>query len=304
LVSKSLNSKLIGRFSGLEGPRRLRDTLLKQSIFQGNVDIVDRVAAKAKIEHYESGQILITQGDADSDIIFILVGNVVVSPNQRDDTIRRAGSHVGELSAIDPSVRRSASVRANEQVIVARLREPDFSTIADEFPQLWRYLAQDIAQRLRERVLKVQTRNSKVRLFIGSSSEGLAHAKLLSSEFANDPFEIKLWIDDIFLAGNTNIESLENEVKRSDFAALLLSPDDRLFSRWRISKAPRDNLIFELGLFMGAIGRNRALIISPHGKRLKLPSDLDGMAGIRYSTSDMTSAAGELRKIIKKFGVK
>lgn len=268
------------------------------------MDIVGCAAAIAEIEYYEPNEILINQGDVDSDIIFILVGNVVISPNQRDDTIRSAGSHVGELSAIDPSVRRSATVRASEQVVVARLKEPDFSKIADEFPQLWRQLARDIAQKLRERVLKVSTRNSKIRLFVGSSSEGLAHAKLLSSEFANDSFEVKLWTDDIFLPGSTNIESLESEIKRSDFAALLLSPDDRLFSRWRISKAPRDNLIFELGLFMGAIGRNRALIISPHGKRLKLPSDLDGMTGIRYSTSDMTSAAGELRKLISKIGAR
>src|SRR5262249_46203633 len=54
--------------------------------------------------------------------------------------------------------------------------------------------------------------------------------------------------------------------------------DDFTKSRGVETKSPRDNLIFELGLFMGALGRRRAFPIVAPGKNtaVKLPSDLLG----------------------------
>ena len=67
MTSISSISDLISRFAGPEGQRRLRDALFKQSVFQANVDIVDRVAEMAEIAHYEPDEILIRQGDAASE---------------------------------------------------------------------------------------------------------------------------------------------------------------------------------------------------------------------------------------------
>lgn len=296
--------KLAGRFSGANGARLLREALLKQPIFESNTGVVDQIAAVASIEPYEADKIIIKQDAVDSDILFILAGSVIISPNGRDDTVRNVGTHVGELTTIDPSVHRSATVRAKVQTVIARVREPDFSRIANDHPFVWRHLARELGQRLRERVLKVQTRNVTARVFIGSSSEGLKQAKALAEQFSKDPYEVKVWTDGIFTPGHTNIEALETEIQRSDFAVLLLSPDDQVLSRWIWSNAPRDNLIFELGLFMGAIGRKRALIVSPQGKRLKLPSDLEGITSIRYEIANMEFAAKELRKLIADLGTK
>jgi predicted nucleotide-binding protein len=53
----------------------------------------------------------------------------------------------------------------------------------------------------------------------------------------------------IFKPSLTFIESLESELAKSDFAVLTLTPDDQSISRGQLSMEPRDNVLFELGLF-------------------------------------------------------
>ena len=48
------------------------------------------------------------------------------------------------------------------------------------------------------------------------------------------------------------------------------------------SNAPRDNIVFELGLFMGALGRSRTFLVQPRGAGLKVPSDLMGITPLTY----------------------
>ena len=72
----------------------------------------------------------------------------------------------------------------------------------------------------------------------------------------------------------TSLESLVERLDDFDFAALILTPDDVTISRDEEMQAPRDNVLLELGLFIGAIGRERSFIVYDRGSNLKLPSDL------------------------------
>jgi hypothetical protein len=119
----------------------------------------------------------------------------------------------------------------------------------------------------------------KPSIFIGSSTEGLALARDLKS-LLQDEASVRLWDDDFIPLGSTPIEALIEGLPRFDFALIAFTPDDLVNSRKNQSFVPRDNLVFEAGLFIGAIGRNRTFIISAKG--LKLPSDLDGVNKVEY----------------------
>jgi len=74
------------------------------------------------------------------------------------------------------------------------------------------------------------------------------------------------------------IEILERELDESDFAVVTLTPDDRISSRGKSTKAPRDNVLFELGLLMGSLGRERTYFVCEN----KHDPKIHGSAG-RYS---------------------
>ena len=66
-------------------------------------------------------------------------------------------------------------------------------------------------------------------------------------------------------------------VKSYDFGVIVFGPDDIVQSRGSEKVAPRDNVIFELGLLMGGFGRERTFIVKPKGLDIKIPSDLLGV---------------------------
>jgi len=125
-----------------------------------------------------------------------------------------------------------------------------------------------------------EPRSDLVNVFLGSSSEGLPLAKALQLELGNCCVPHGWW--NVFgdRSGITNVDQLL-DLMRHDFAVLILSPDDQLLSRERQVKVPRDNLIFELGLFIGVFGGlDRAIFLVPD--EAKLPSDLLGIPGLKY----------------------
>ena len=121
----------------------------------------------------------------------------------------------------------------------------------------------------------------KPALFVGSSSEGLDLARAVRSLLTDDA-EVTLWNEGLFTIGSTFIESLVNVVTHFDFAAIVLTPDDLMKSRQLTALGPRDNVIFELGLFMGRLGRSRTFVIRPGGEQVKIPSDLAGLTAAIY----------------------
>lgn len=83
----------------------------------------------------------------------------------------------------------------------------------------------------------------------------------------------------------TTIGTLAEKVKNFDFSAFVFTPDDSLIIRGSANAAARDNVIFELGLFIGALGKERVFIIRPRDKELRLPSDLAGVTCLTYRSN-------------------
>jgi len=100
-------------------------------------------------------------------------------------------------------------------------------------------------------------------VFIGSSTEGLVVAREIELQLQEAAITT-IWKDGVFGLGSGILESLMKVREQFDFAVMVLSPDDLGESRGKSYEYPRDNVIFELGLFMGRLGEKRVFIV--HGQ--------------------------------------
>lgn len=119
-------------------------------------------------------------------------------------------------------------------------------------------------------------------IFVGSSTEGLPIAKAIQRELASAA-EVTVWSQGVFQPSYGYLESLTKALETTDFAVLVLTPDDFTESRGDGSASPRDNVVFELGLFIGRLGRERSFFVYDNTKPIKLPSDLLGVAATTFS---------------------
>jgi Predicted nucleotide-binding protein containing TIR-like domain len=149
----------------------------------------------------------------------------------------------------------------------------------------------------------------KPRIFLGSSGK---QAKLLQAltRGLEDVAHVDPWTTS-FNPGTTTLERLLELTHEVDFAAFVFARDD-----WTTASpaadppaetgqdSPRDNVVFEAGLFGGVLGMRRTFIL--HARGSKLPSDLLGLTCIRYgdvtTPSEMRVVNQELRKAIEKAG--
>ena len=302
---------MLPRFEGPEGKTRLAEVLKQQVIINGDASIASAVADKVALVEAAPGQTIITQDDTDTDLYFIVSGEVTIRVNGRDYSSRSARNHVGDLALVDQTVRRSATVVAKGPSLFARMSEPDFRAIAEKHPHLWRAIAVEIGNRLRERTKQIRPRHNQPVVFIGSSSEQLEIARAIQSGLSHDPMVVTVWADGIFKASRTTIENLMSAVNDADYAVLVISPDDCVESRGVEQYGPRDNVLFELGLFMGGIGRDRTIIVRPRAVDIKVPTDLLGVTPLDYAKGDdstlpsrIAPVCTELRRIIKLSGPK
>jgi len=132
----------------------------------------------------------------------------------------------------------------------------------------------------------------KPRIFLGSSGK---QAKLLQAltRGLEDVAHVEPWTTS-FNPGTTTLERLLELTREVDFAAFVFAQDDWTANSTTADTAstpgqasPRDNVVFEAGLFGGVLGMRRTFIL--HASGAKLPTDLLGLTCVRYDGS--TSAA-------------
>ena len=300
---------MIERFVGQEGRSTSIEALRNQSALLGEAGLVEAVCDQAEILGFEPGETIIEESAPTNDVYFILAGIVSIRVNDREIAVRTSGQHVGEMAVLDPGQRRSASAVAEDDVVVARVDALTLNMIGESFPQLWRNIARELSERLRQRNRYVLPVNPRPVLFVGCSTESLKIIREIQTALDHDPIIVKPWTDGIFDAGRFPLESLERELEKVDFAVLVLSPDDIVISRDATNDAPRDNIVFELGFFMGSLTRSRTFLLVPRGVDFKLPTDLMGVTPLTYrpelepdTAAAVAGACNELRKLILAIG--
>lgn len=148
-------------------------------------------------------------------------------------------------------------------------------------------------------------------MFIGSSVENLELAHAAQEGLEHD-VEVTVWSQGVFQLSRTAMASLLDQLDESDFGLFVLAPSDVTEIRNEKKRTVRDNVIFELGLFVGRLGVERCFLIVPRGMEdLHLPTDLAGVTPATYEPSrqdgNMVAALGpacsRIRKAIAKNGL-
>jgi hypothetical protein len=148
----------------------------------------------------------------------------------------------------------------------------------------------------------------KPRLFIGSSAESLEIARAMGEALEHDA-EVTIWPDGVFELSSSALEDLLQLLEHVDFGLFIFAPDDETVMRGAALNTVRDNVVFELGLFVGRLGRKRAFIVTPRGVQLHLPTDLLALAPANFDpartdnlVASLGSAANKVRRGMKKEG--
>jgi hypothetical protein len=124
----------------------------------------------------------------------------------------------------------------------------------------------------------------RLRVFIGSAAESQHVAEALQAVLP-PMVEVSLW-PDVFNLGEYVVDDLREAAREHDFAIFVFAPDDDLTTRGATYVAPRDNVVFELGIFSSFMGPRRAFVIKAEGESLKVPSDLAGVTYAIYQPPD------------------
>ena len=300
---------MLQRFTGESGRRLRVQALLSQKLIAGKLELAEKLSDSAKFFELSKGQTLIEQNAADNDVYMIITGSFDVLINGRKIARRFPNDHVGEMAAIEMTQQRSASVIASEQSVVAQISEAEFSALGSQFPEIYLAVARELSRRLHQRNAHVAAARERTKVFIISSVESLEVARIVQNSFAYDNFLPVLWTDGVFRVASYPMQSLIDEVTDSDFAIAIAHGDDTSSIRGKEWPVPRDNVIFELGLFMGHLGKDRAILMEPRDVGVKLPSDMTGITTIPYryqvgrdSVAMMAPACNLLREHILRLG--
>lgn len=95
-----------------DGRKNLIVALKRQEFVAGNERLAEAITKNAELVEYQKGNKIIGEGGEDNEVYFLVAGSVSVIVKGNEVATRKAGQHVGEMTAIEPSQKRSATVIA------------------------------------------------------------------------------------------------------------------------------------------------------------------------------------------------
>ena len=128
----------------------------------------------------------------------------------------------------------------------------------------------------------------KPELFIGSSVEGLKIVNALTEKL-HYKFNVTAWDSGIFNISGDTLNDLLKQLKKTDFAIFVFTPDDKAIIRKDGYSIVRDNVLYELGLYTGKLGRKNTFYLQPETPPtdFHLPTDLIGVTPGKYDSANI-----------------
>jgi len=130
------------------------------------------------------------------------------------------------------------------------------------------------------------------KVFIASSSEAILVAEAVNIKLEHEA-TVKQW-DNAFDLSSMTITSLIKRAEETDYSIFVFHKDDKTIIRDKTYSVVRDNVLFELGLFIGVLGIEKCFILIPKSteENFRLPTDLAGVTITKYDDEqeDMVDA--------------
>ncbi len=148
--------------------------------------------------------------------------------------------------------------------------------------------------------------SDKPSVFIASSSEAISVAEAVHIKLEQE-MRVKLW-ENAFDLSSIAITTLIGKTKEADYAVFVFHADDKTLIREKEYSSVRDNVVLELGMFIGALGLEKCFILVPKsaGTTFRLPTDLAGVTASFYDDQDLdltdavTGSCAKIKQSVKK----
>jgi hypothetical protein len=145
----------------------------------------------------------------------------------------------------------------------------------------------------------------KRKIFIGCSQKEIERAQLAKGLLSND-FEVTIWNDSIwetdtpaFKLNDNILQGLLRASLQFDFAVMIGTTDDKVEKKGEVVMQARDNVLFELGLFIGRVGLRRCAFIVD--RELDIMEDFKGIVRFSFDSADVDSFRESVRKVKRFF---
>lgn len=170
---------------------------------------------------------------------------------------------------------------------------PNYNISASQFASL-NLIFGKVEELYTKDTVSIEQKSKKAKIFIGSSSEGLEVARKIQNDLSLN-FDVVIWNQGIFdRLGLSFLEILEETVNTFDYGIFVFTRDDKIESRGETKTIARDNVIFELGMFVGKLNRKKAFLIHPQKTDIHILTDFSGITKASYdpTTSNLQAALG------------
>jgi len=148
--------------------------------------------------------------------------------------------------------------------------------------------------------------------FVASSSEHRAIAEIMQESLERD-VDVTLWFQDLVDPSSYVLDDLVRQLDDFDFGIFVFAPEDQVTVRGTVQVAVRDNVLFEMGLFIGRLGKDRTFILTPrHAADMRTASDLLGLTTVPYDSgredgnlrAALGPASSKIARVIRDKGVR
>jgi predicted nucleotide-binding protein len=298
---------LIEKYIGEGGRESLVEALRDMVLVRNSRDLAAELAEHVHIDFTSAGSTLIEEGAEGSDMYFLLSGRLQVIVREREYALLRPGAHVGEFSLVDPGALRSATVRALEDSVTARLSEEAFAEVANRHPELWRSVSQVLGSHLRAGNRFLKPSNPRPRVLICASPVGWPFAQAIKAFATDCEHQSEAWtVEAICPEDQDSPEALEEAFAGADLGVIVIAPGDA-----DSAGASRDRVFHYCGIGVGSLGRTRTLLLEPGGLGDQSPATALGLTCFTYRLdppeaikADLDSICRTLRQAIPKVGSK